>query len=154
VTLDIIIIFSVQRVEWKIIRKYIYKSVSWWEFIIERRKKGKTLLNLLSISTKGSLMIDDYLDISLSSNRWWCSWMLESLDSKIKLIIWFGGSKCAHKRNHPLSFFKWRWMGIRLVIASIPNIGDVQNTPVIYIAALLLYIFLSFSSRYASSTLL
>ena len=44
-------------------------------------------------------------------------------------------------------------MGIRLVIALIPNIGDVQNTLVIYIATFLLYIFLSFSSRYASSTL-
>ena len=44
-------------------------------------------------------------------------------------------------------------MGIRQDMASIPNVGDVQNAPMIHMAALLC-IFLSSLSKYASGTLL
>ena len=47
----------------------------------------------------------------------------------------------------------WKWMGIRLAMASISNIGDIWNAPMIYMTALLC-IFLSFLSGYANGTLL
>jgi len=120
---------------------------------LKEEKKKKILLHLLSISTREPLIIEHCLDISLSSDSWWGSWLLEFLKSRIELMMWFEGNECAHRWNLPLSFCKWRWIEIRPAITLIPNIGNVQNASVIHIAALLC-IFLSSLSRYISSALL
>jgi len=120
---------------------------------LKEEKEEKFSLHLLFMSIREPLMIECYLGISLSSNSWWGSWLLEFLESRIKLMMWFGGNKCAHRWNLLLSFCKWKWMGIRLAMASISNIGDIWNAPMIYITAFLC-IFLSFLSGYANGTLL
>ena len=51
--------------------------------------------------------------------------------------IWFDGTEWAQSCDLPLSFLKWRLIGIRPMIASTPDDREVLNAPRIQIAALL-----------------
>ena len=66
---------------------------------LKGEKEGKTLLNLLSMSTKGPLVLALCLGVSLSRNKWWDSWVLGFLGSRSEMMMWFDGKECACKRK-------------------------------------------------------
>ena len=121
--------------------------------LLNRENTGKISLHLLSMSTKDPLTINYCLCISYLSDSWWGSESFKFLVSKIDLMMWFEDKKSALKWNLLLSFCKWRWIGIRPVMASIPNMGDVQKAPEIY-KTTLLCIFLSSLRVYIREVLL
>ena len=43
-SLNTVFAFSVHRMKQKLIGEYIYKSITWWEFMIKWRKRGKNLI--------------------------------------------------------------------------------------------------------------
>ena len=55
--------------------------------VLKRLKKGKTLLNLLFVSTTGSLMFNPYLGVNFSSDKQWLLLLFECLNSNNDLIV-------------------------------------------------------------------
>ena len=113
-------------------------------------KKGKTLLNLLSMSTTWPLTSSCWCfvrDLSKDKYRGINGNDDELISSIREWMIWLGGSECVLSWDLPSSFYRWRLMEIRPVIASIPSIGDILNAPNIHRAALL-YIFPSIFNEY------
>jgi len=52
-------------------------------------------------------------------------------------MIWLEGSEWAWSWDLPLSFWRWRLIGMSPVIASIPNVRDILKVPKIYKVAFL-----------------
>jgi len=99
---------------------------------LRESNEGKTLLKQLSMSTKLPLMRPCwYLVKELSESGCRCGDVLELL-SISKWRIWLAEREYALSCDLPLSFCKFKWMGIRPAIASTPNDGDVLKAPTIY----------------------
>ena len=100
-------------------------------------KKGNTSLNLLSMSTNRSLTkLHWYLVRNPSKDKYWLN-NEHVLDFMRKWRMWLEGKECAQSCNLPLSFWRWRLIEIRSVIASILNEGKVLKALKIQISALL-----------------
>ena len=104
--------------------------------VLKEIKKEKTPFSLLFMSIIELLVINYCFGVNFSSNRWWKLLVFECFDSNNNLIMWFSGSDWVLSCSLPLSFYKYRWIGIRPVIASIPNEGEVWKAPNIYMVAL------------------
>ena len=122
-------------------------------FLLNRSKKRKTLLNLLSMSTTGPLIFNYHLRVRLFSNSQWEVVLDDELASSRNLKIWLLGKEWALSCDLPLSFWRWSLIGTRSIIASMPKEREVQNMPKIYITALCC-ILLSSLIGYKSSILL
>ena len=105
------------------------------------------------MSIIGLLIIAHCLDVSLSNNRVWGLMVSDSLVSRIGLIMWFNRRKWALRKNLPQSFWRWRWISIKLAMASIPDVEDMWNASKTHRAALHC-IFLSSLRGYVSRALL
>jgi len=57
------------------------------------------------------------------------------------------GSEATWKWWCPTSLSRWKWIGVRPVIASTPHVGDIWKTPVIHRVALCCIFFRSFRDR-------
>ena len=83
--------------------------------------EGNTLLYQLFISTIWSLIYSCYCLVRELSDKVCC------IDSRFGLTfmkeqrMWFAGRECIWSCNLPLSFCKWRSMGINPTIASMPS---------------------------------
>ena len=55
--------------------------------VLKRLKKGKTLLNLLFVSTTGPLMFNPYLGVNFSSDKQWLLLLFKCLNSNNDLIV-------------------------------------------------------------------
>ena len=55
--------------------------------VLKRLKKGKTLLNLLFVSTTGPLMFNPCLGVNFSSDKQWLLLLFECLNSNNDLIV-------------------------------------------------------------------
>ena len=56
----------------------------------------------------------------------------ECLNSNNKLIMWFSDKNWVLSCSLPLSFWRYKHIGIRLAIASMPNDEEVRNALGIY----------------------
>ena len=61
---------------------------------------------------------------------------VDPLELRIDLIMWLEESNKPLKRDLLYSFLRWRWIGIRLKIASISAVGNIQKALDIQRAAL------------------
>ena len=100
-------------------------------------KARKTSLNLLSISTTWFFKRSHCLLVSKLRDSAWGGDGLRGLLSINDLIRWLVGRVCTLNWDLPLSFWRWRWIGMSPAITSIPYKGDILNAPRIHIAALL-----------------
>ena len=94
--------------------------------VLKGLKEGKTLFNLLFASIIGPLMFNCCLRVNLLSDKWWLL-LFKCLNSNNDLMIWFDDSTCVLSWNLLLSFCRCKWIGIRLMIASISREGEVQK---------------------------
>ena len=88
-------------------------------------KEENTLFNLLFAFTMGLLSSSHYLGISFLSDSWCVLLTFVCLDSSKDLMMWFGDSICVLSWNLLLSFYKWKWIGMRPVITSITGDNEV-----------------------------
>ena len=88
------------------IQENVYKSVSRWNLLWKKEKEEKTLLNLLSISTIGLLIIVCCLGMRFSNDNQWGSLSFEDLIFKNDLIIWFNSREYTLSWDLPLRFWK------------------------------------------------
>jgi len=58
--------------------------------------------------------------------------------------MWLEGSECALSCNLPPIFYRWRLIGVRPAMASIPINGAILKLPTIHKAALLCILFIIF----------
>ena len=128
----------------------LFPSENLW---LKEEKEGRILLNLLSMSIIGPLIFNCCLGISHSSKSQWAFESSIGLASNRDFVIWFASKEYTLRWNLPFSFWIWRWIGMRSVIALMPKERDVQNAPNIYKAAFLC-MFLSTLKGYKSGTLL
>ena len=103
--------------------------------LLKKENEGKNLLCLLS-----TLIMGDLSQLYCLAVRWSMDilWLLYSCDlSELRMLwmIWLDGREDCHSKNLPYNFFRWRWMGTSLAIASMPKERDIQKAPVIHIAA-------------------
>jgi len=147
------ITFPIQRIKQKIIWKNVYKSVSKWKLTIKKRKERNNFIKPI-VHINNMILNNCWLSrCNLSNDSQWGSLLFEDLVFKSNLIIWFDNKECALSWDLLLSFWRWRWIGIRLAIVSIPDMENVQKAPEIY-KTTLLCIFLSSLKEYANNTLL
>jgi len=100
------------------------------------KKKERSSLWLLSMSIKEEFKQSLCFGVRLSRNKLYEVCSVDPSELRIDLIMWLEGSDKSLKRNLLYSFLRWRWIGMRLEIASIPTIGNIQNVPDIQRAAL------------------
>ena len=108
-----------------------------WSSRLIGLKAGNTLLNLLSMSMTWLFNRPCYLLVSILRYRSWGGEGWLGLLSNSDLMMWFVGRVCSLSWDLPLSFWRYRRIGIRPAIASMPYKGDVLNAPKIHVAALL-----------------
>ena len=118
------------------IYKTITKTTSWRKFHIQWRESREKFIYLLHMSTRGLLRCKTCFKVRLSEGfqwmlrGWGLLWVVNNL------MIWFEGSGNSLRRNLSYNFFRWRWIGISPMIASIPSVNEVQKAPIIQMAAL------------------
>jgi len=80
---------------WSMKRKIIRKDINrWWPSVnslLNGSKEGKTLLNLLSMSTTRLLIFNHYLKVRLFNNSWWEMMSGDWLVSRRDLRMWLCG---------------------------------------------------------------
>ena len=100
-------------------------------------KEGKTSLNWLSMSTTGPLINSLWHFEREPSDKGW------SLDDDDVLVsirdrsMWLWGREWALSCDLPLSFWRWRLIGMSPAMALMPDDGDILKAPKIQMAALL-----------------
>ena len=104
---------------------------------LRESNEENTLLNLLFISMIGLFIISPWCLVSKSSERWWWFLYMVSLDSSSDWRMWLGERVWALSCDLPLSFWRWRWMGIRLAMVLISNKSNVWKASRIHKATLL-----------------
>ena len=100
-------------------------------------KEENTLLKQLSISTTGPLISSHWHLVREPRDSECCFIIVFALGSMRERRIWLEEYVCAQSCNLPLSFWRWRLIGIRSAMASMPNDRDNLNVPNIQMAALL-----------------
>ena len=108
-----------------------------WSSGLIGSKAEKTSLNLLSMSTMWPFNRHHCLLESEPRDKSWGGKGQLGLLSKSDLMIWLAGRVWPLSCDLPLSFWRWRQIGIRPVITSILYEGDILNAPRIHMAALL-----------------
>ena len=87
------------------------------------------------MSNKGLLVLVFCFGVRLDKARVWedrgCEWLCLSREE----IAWFGGIFENLSCDRPASLHRWKWMGIRPAMPSIPSVGDVLKALVIHKAA-------------------
>ena len=109
-----------------------------------KSNEEKTLLKWLSMSTKWPLIRLYCLFVKKLSKRgcWWRGNLLHELIREQR--IWLEGSEYTLSCNLPSIFCRWRLIGVRLAMASIPINGAVLKLPTIHEATLLCILFIIF----------
>lgn len=115
--------------------------------------KWKISLRQLLASTTKLLIFSYCLGVIFSSNKLWELVFSACLLSSRDLIVWLFRRVEILSWCYSLSFWRYRWMRTKPVIASISRVEDVWKVPKIYKEALIC-IFLSLLRGYTSSTLL
>ena len=113
--------------------------------LLNRSNEGKFLLNLLSMSTIGPLIINHWFGISVFNNNWWGMLVSKGLDSRRDLKMWLWGRECALSCDLPLSFYRCKWMRMRPAITSIQKEAKVWKAHKIQKVALFCILFSSLS---------
>ena len=120
-----------EECEWK--ENWSEKELMRWfpglNSLSKKEKKRWSLLHLLFMSMSVDFRHSLCLRLMLSMEILWGLCLYNPLELRILLIMWLGGSDDPLKRNLLYNFLRWRCIGMRPEMASIPAIGDVQKVP-------------------------
>jgi len=87
--------------------------------------KGKMPLRKLLVSTMELLILSCYLKVIFFKERWWEWELISCLLLKRDLIVWLDSGVEILSWCLLLSFWRWRWIGIKPAIVLIPKEGGV-----------------------------
>ena len=121
--------------EWKTIRKLLMILLPSLNSGFKGSKEGKTLLNLLSMSTKWPLIRPHWCLVKKLSKRGCGCVGISELFSIRDLRIWLAERAWALSWDLLLSFWRCKWIGMRPAMASIPTNRAVLNASTIHKAA-------------------
>ena len=105
-------------------------------FLSKKEKEGKSSLHLLFMSIRGDFMCNLYLRVRLSMEILWGLCSYNSLEIRMLLMMWLGGSDEPLRRNLPYNFIRWKYIGMRPKMALISAVGVVWKALDIQRAAL------------------
>ena len=134
------LIWFLMFLDWRWNEKWFEKKSMRWlpgsNFLSKGEKEGWISFKQLSMSTNGEVRQNLYFWVRWLSDRIYDRCPGDLSELRMDFIKWFEGKVEPLKRNLLYIFLIWRYIGIRLEIASIPAIGDIWKALDIQRAAL------------------